>query len=99
MPAGSRSVVCLCMVSACAAGQPGKIASLPPNQWTSVAEDASGARRGSAIRYAAKAHAFFLWGFMNDNPDLEGRLMKIPEYDTVFFDPAAGRWQNHLPRE
>ena len=61
----------------------------------------SGARRGSAIRYAPKAGSFFLWGFLNDDPDAqqENRLLKIPEYDMVFFDLSAGRWQNHLPLE
>jgi hypothetical protein len=81
------------LLTACAAAQ------LPPNRWTQLATDPAGGRRGSAIRYVPKTGAFFLWGFMNDDPDLlqENRLMKIPEYDMVYFDPSAGRWQNHLP--
>jgi hypothetical protein len=73
----------------------------PSNQWTELTKDMSGARRGSAIRYAPKAGAFFLWGFLNDDPEApqENRLLKIAEYDMVYFDPSAGRWQNHLPLE
>jgi hypothetical protein len=64
-----------------------------------LSRDMSGARRGSAIRYSEKAGAFFLWGFLNDDPDAkqETRLLKIPEYDMVYFNPSARRWQNHLP--
>ena len=84
----------LLVTAVCAAAQPW-------NQWTELSKDMSGARRGSSIRYASKAGAFFLWGFLNDDPDAlqENRLLRIPEYDMVFFDPADGRWQNHLPFE
>ena len=84
----------LLVTAVCAAAQPW-------NQWTELSKDMSGARRGSSIRYASKAGAFFLWGFLNDDPDAlqENRLLKIPEYDMVFFDSSAGRWQNHLPFE
>jgi hypothetical protein len=93
--------MCLFLLPACAAAQPGATGNLPPNQWTELSRDMSGARRGSAIRYAPGAGAFFLWGYMNDDPELpqENRLMKIPEYDMVYFSPAAGRWQNHFPFE
>jgi hypothetical protein len=75
------------------------VGDLPANRWTEIQKDPVGARRGSAIRYAAKAHAFFLWGFMNADPELlqEQPLMEIPEYDVVAFELSAGRWQSHLP--
>jgi hypothetical protein len=74
---------------------------LPANRWTEVAKDSAGARPGSAIRYVPEARLFFLWGYMNDDPDLlqEQPLMQIPEYDVVTFDAAGGRWRNHLPPE
>ena len=43
---------------------------LPPNRWIEVARDAAGARPGSSMRYVPEAQAFFLWGFMNDDPEL-----------------------------
>jgi hypothetical protein len=72
---------------------------LPPNRWTELARDPDGARRGSPLRYSAPAGRFFLWGFMNSDYDLlqEQPLMIVPEYDMVAFDPAARRWENHLP--
>lgn len=72
---------------------------LPANRWVEVRRDEDGARRGSAIRYVSGAKAFFLWGFHNSNQDLlqEQPLMQVPEYDVVFFDPAEGKWMNHLP--
>ncbi len=90
----NRILNLLLLTAVCGLAQPSK-------QWTELAKDMSGARRGSAIRYASKAGAFFLWGFLNDDPEAlqENRLIKIPEYDMVFFDPAAGRWANHLPLE
>jgi hypothetical protein len=71
----------------------------PANQWVEVRRDPAGARRGSAIRYAPAAKAFFLWGFMNADPELpqENPLMEIPEYDVVAFDPSDGQWRSHLP--
>src|SRR6266849_5527567 len=76
-------------------------ATLPPNQWVEIRKDAAGARPGSALRYVPESHAFFLWGFMNDDPELlqEQPLMRIPEYDMVTFDPDEGRWRNHFPVE
>jgi hypothetical protein len=76
-------------------------AELAPNQWTQVAADSQGGRRASAIRYAPDAGAFFLWGFFDYDPELlqEQPLMETPEYDVVAFDPAEGKWRNHLPRE
>ena len=40
------------------------------NRWVQVSKDMAGARPGSALRYVPESHAFFLWGFMNDDPDL-----------------------------
>ena len=76
-------------------------AELPPNRWVELRKDATGARRGSAIRYAPEARAFFLWGFMNDDYELlqEFPLMEVPEYDMVWFDPAEQVWRNHLPKQ
>jgi hypothetical protein len=72
---------------------------LPPNRWVELRKDAVGARRGSALRYAPDAGAFFLWGFMNHDNDLlqENPTMPVPEYDMVSFDPVEGRLRNHLP--
>ncbi len=74
-------------------------ADLPANRWVEIAKDSAGARPGSAIRFASEANAFFLWGYMNDNPDLlqEHPLMKVPEYDVVSLDLSEGRWKSHLP--
>ena len=79
----------------------GQVDPLPSNQWVELCRDDVGARRGSAVRYVSVEGAFFLWGFMNADPELlqEHPLMEIPEYDVVFFRPGEGRWQNHLPRE
>ncbi|MCP5112594.1 MAG: hypothetical protein GY953_17340, partial [bacterium] len=76
-------------------------AELPANRWVEVRKDPVGARRGSAIRYSPKAGAFFLWGFMNADPELlqEQPLMRVPEYDMVSFNPDDGSWRNHLPKE
>jgi len=73
---------------------------LPPNRWVSLQKDLAAARRGSAVRYAPAARVFFLWGFMNNNYDLqqESPTAPVPEHDMVAFDPADGRWRNHLPR-
>ena len=74
-------------------------AQLPPNQWVQLAHDASGGRRGSAIRHAPGTGAFFLWGFIDHDPELpqEHPLMPVPEYDVVSFTPSEARWRNHLP--
>ncbi len=74
-------------------------AELPANRWVELAKDPSGARRGSAIRYAPAIDAFLLWGFMNDDPELlqEHPLIRVPEYDMVAFRPDARRWENQLP--
>lgn len=71
----------------------------PANRWVELSRDPFGGRRGSAIRYAGKEGRFILWGFMTPDMELlqENPLMEIPEYDVVAFDPAAGRWTNHLP--
>jgi hypothetical protein len=79
----------------------GATQTLPPNRWIELRKDPVGARRGSALRYAPDAGAFLLWGFLNHDYDLlqENPTMPVPEYDMVAFDPADGRWRNHLPRE
>src|SRR5262249_47855502 len=41
----------------------------PANRWVELSRDPLGARRGSALRYAAKEGRFILWGFMT--PDME----------------------------
>jgi hypothetical protein len=73
---------------------------MPPNQWVQLCQDFEGARPGSAIRYVPVAGTFFLWGFMNANPDLlqEQPLIEGPEYDIVTFSPAEGRWRSHFPK-
>jgi hypothetical protein len=77
------------------------VADQPSNRWVNIRTDAVGARRGSALRYAADAKAFFLWGFMNADYELlqENPTMPVPEYDMVAFTPSDGRWRNYLPRE
>ena len=74
-------------------------ATLPPHQWVELRRDAAGARPGSAVRYVPDAGAFFLWGYMNDNPGLlqEHPLMPVPEADIVSFDAAEGFWRNLMP--
>ena len=69
------------------------------NQWVEVTKDLAGARPGSALRYVPDSHAFFLWGYMNDDTDLlqEQPLMSIPEYDMMAFNPAAPSWKNQFP--
>jgi Galactose oxidase, central domain len=71
----------------------------PPNRWVEVRRDAAGARRGSAIRYAPDADAFFLWGFFDYDRNLpqEQPLMETPEYDMVAFDPERRVWSNVFP--
>ncbi|HKW97612.1 MAG TPA: kelch repeat-containing protein [Bryobacteraceae bacterium] len=85
----------VCALTACTAVKQ------PANRWVEVRNDMAGARPGSAIRYVPDAHAFVLWGYMNDDPDLlqEQPLMRIPEYDVVAFRPEAGRWENQIPDE
>jgi hypothetical protein len=77
-----------------------KPADLPVNQWVELCRESKGARPGSAIRFVPEAGAFFLWGFMNDDPDLpqEQPLMRVPEYDMVVYDPENGHWQSHFPK-
>jgi hypothetical protein len=91
--ASFRAIFLLSMAVVLTAG------TLPPNQWLMTARNLTGARPGSALRYVPESHAFFLWGFMNDDPELlqEQPLMKTPEYDVVSFDPAEQRWKDHLP--
>src|SRR6185436_10158413 len=67
--------------------------------WVQLAQDPTGARRASAVRYVPESQSFFLWGFMNDDSGLlqELPLQPTPEYDVVFFHPDQPRWQGHLP--
>jgi galactose oxidase-like protein len=71
----------------------------PANRWVQLRKDPVGARRGSAIRYVPDAGSFFLWGFMDSDPDLlqEHPLAEVPEYDMVTFYLNESHWQNHLP--
>src|SRR5690242_17593221 len=73
---------------------------LPANRWVELRKDLAGARPGSAVRYVPESHAFFLWGYMNDDPELlqEQPLMRIPEYDMVSFDAASPGWKSHFPQ-
>jgi hypothetical protein len=73
---------------------------LPLNRWVEVRKDSAGARPGSAIRYVPESHAFFLWGYMNDDPELlqEQPLIQAFEYTVVTFAPANGRWRSDFPR-
>lgn len=89
------SLILLFALAAIASGD------LPANRWIEIQKEKIGARRGSAIRYMPEAGAFFLWGFMDADPELlqEQPLMEVPEYDMVEFDPTVGRWRNHLPKE
>ncbi len=75
-------------------------AAQPVNRWVELARDAEGGRRGSAVRYAPGTGEFFLWGFIDHDPELlqEQPLMRTPEYDVVAFNPASGSWRNHLPK-
>ena len=72
---------------------------LPANQWIQLRNDAVGARRASAVRYVPDVDRFFLWGFMDFDPDLlqEHPLAEVPEYDVVTFDLNEARWRNHFP--
>ncbi len=90
-------IFCLLVTSACSGNWKPQ---LPANRWVQIAKDPVGARRGRSIRYAPDAGAFFLWGFMNADPDLlqEQPLMVAPEYDVVYFDPSQSQWRSHLPR-
>jgi len=89
-----RPVICSAAVVALvfhlAAQQP------PANRWVEVRRDATGARRGSAIRYVPEADAFFLWGFFDYDRNLlqEQPLMETREYDVVAFDPNQRVWRN-----
>jgi hypothetical protein len=71
----------------------------PANQWIQLRKDTVGARRASAVRYVPDVDRFFLWGFMDFDPDLlqEHPLAEVPEYDVVTFDLNEARWRNHLP--
>jgi hypothetical protein len=78
---------------------PGRAQELPANRWVELRKDPAGARPGSAVRYADGQ--FFLWGFMNHDPDLlqEIPLMEAPEYDMVAFDLGSRSWRGHMPKQ
>jgi hypothetical protein len=73
---------------------------LPANTWVQLQQDTLGARRGCALRFAPEADAFFLWGFMDADPEFrqEEPAMPLAEYDMVAIDLNHRRWQGHLPR-
>jgi hypothetical protein len=90
----TRLPAILCVACGTLSGQ-----ALPGNHWVELARDPVGARPGSAIRYAPDAGRFFLWGYMNADPNLpqEQPLMEAPEYDVVTFDLESRHWLNALP--
>jgi hypothetical protein len=77
--------------------QPGN--QVPANEWIQLRKDPVGARRGNAVRYVPDEGSFFLWGFMDSDPELlqEHPLAEVPEYDVISFDLNGSRWRNHLP--
>jgi Galactose oxidase, central domain len=74
---------------------------IPPNTWTMICKDDSGARRSSALRYVPDSGYFLLWGFMGYITEYYGNPEKPydgnSEYDMVAFYPKHHRWQNHFP--
>jgi len=92
-------VFLLILVTACQTGG----LNIPPNSWTMVSRDETGARRFSSFRYVDSGGYFLQWGFMGYVTEYyggpESPPEETPEYDLVHFDPSVGRWQNHLPLE
>ena len=76
---------------------------IPPNTWTKIVRDESGARRHSSFRYVEDGGYFLLWGFMGFITEYYGNpetpFAENTEYDIVIFDPETGRWSNQLPFE
>jgi hypothetical protein len=75
--------------------------SIPANTWVRLSQDAQGARRASAIRYAEKIDAFLLWGFLGHPTEDYGNPEEPwdgnREYDVVTFDLQSRQWRSHLP--
>jgi len=96
-----KLVIFLCGFFACCVVSESLVtaADLPAGRWVELCQDSQGARRGSAVRYAEETGAFYLWGFMDSNPDhlQEHPLMEVPEYDMVALDLDRGRWENQFP--
>jgi hypothetical protein len=73
------------------------------NTWIKVSQDATGARRSSAIRYADAEGVFLLWGFhgyvSSDHGNPEKPWDGNKEYDIVAFDSKRGNWKSHLPKQ
>ena len=76
---------------------------IPPGQWVQVSRDEKGARRHSSFRYVESGGYFLQWGFIGHVTEFYGGPEEppeeTPEYDLIYFQPDAGRWQNHLPFE
>ena len=55
------------------------------------AEGYGGSASRQCFAVCSRVARIFLWGFMNDDPDLlqEQPLIRMPEYDMVLFDPDA----------
>ena len=74
---------------------------VPTNVWTEVSREEKGARRFSSFRFVERGGFFLQWGFIGHITEYYGGPEQppeeTPEYDLVAFDPAVGRWQNHLP--
>ncbi|MCX6625961.1 MAG: hypothetical protein NTY38_33840, partial [Acidobacteria bacterium] len=73
----------------------------PANTWVQLAKDPQGARRASAIRYAAEGDTFLLWGFMGHLTDDYGSPERPwngnREYDLAAFQLQSHQWTSHLP--
>jgi len=94
--------ICALLLALSPACRKHKGSEFPANQWVQLRKDPAGARRASAIRYVSDAKSFFLWGFMDSDPELpellqEHPLAEVPEYDVVTFNLSEARWRNHLP--
>ncbi len=91
--------IVLLLLTACGSGG----LDIPNNTWTMISRDENGARRQSSFRFVNSGGYFLQWGFVGHVTefygDPESPLQEPPEYDLVYFDPAVGRWQNHLPFE
>lgn len=76
---------------------------IPPNTWMMMSRDEVGARRNSSFRYVDSGGYMLQWGFIGHVTEFYGGPEsppdETPEYDLVYFDPAVGGWQNHLPFE
>jgi len=71
------------------------------NTFNLLRKDNLGARRGGAVRYAPAQKKFFIWGFMDADPEFlqENASMPLPEHDVVFFDIEKKQWRDHVSKE